>query len=243
MHEVSFKLRHECPYRTLSERFPDVTIREWHRHDCQVLEISTADTPGEELVDAIETIGTVLQTNTSGDDAYVLARSCRCPIEGSIIERFQKHNCVYIPPTVYRRGWEHFTVVGFEEEDVHALLGELDESREIDLLSKTSVERRQLPHSALFSLHRLFAGLTDRQLDALRLALDNGYYDQPRGASTSELAEETTVARATYEEHLRKAENKLLTNVEQFVRLLTETESTDGLRAPSTQYRTPAESD
>ncbi len=220
MHEASFKLRHECPYRDLSERFPDLTVREWHHHDCQVLELSSSAAPGDDLAAAVENLGTVLHSADDGDGLYAVVQSCQCPLDESIVQRFQAHNCVYTPPTVYRRGWEHYTVVGFEERDVHALLAELDESREIDVLSKTSIEERRLPHSSLVSVDRLFADLTDRQLEALRLAMDHGYYDQPRGASTAELAEHTTVARATFEEHLRKAENKLMGNVEQFVRVV-----------------------
>ena len=59
---------------------------------------------------------------------------------------------------------------------------------------------------------KLFDRVTNRQLAALRLALDNGYYEQPRQASVSELAEQTSLARSTFEEHLRKAANKLITN-------------------------------
>lgn len=234
MYEVSFKLRHECPYREFSEQFPGVTIREWHHHDCQVLELSSTTAPSEDLLTEVKHIGEVLHSTTDDNGLYVVAQSCKCPIEKSIIKRFQNHNCVYTPPTIYRQGWEHYTAIGFDEGDIHDLLQVLDESRDIDILSKTSIEERQLPHSTLFSVDRLFAGLTDRQLAALRLALDNGYYNQPRGASTKELAEQTNVARATFEEHLRKAENKLITNIEPFIHLLTEIQTTDilGTRSP-----------
>lgn len=240
MYEASFKLRHECPYREFSERFPDITIREWHHYDCQVLELSSTTAPSEELLEEIRHIGEVLHSTIDDDGVYVVAQSCKCPIEDSIIKGFQAHNCVYTPPTIYRQGWEHYTVIGFDERDIQGVLRELDESRKIDVLSKTSIEERQLPHSTLFSIDRLFAGLTDRQLAALRLALDNGYYNQPRGASTEELAEQTDIARATFEEHLRKAENKLITNVGQFIRLLTETQAPDILGTrPSSSSQIP----
>lgn len=67
----------------------------------------------------------------------------------------------------------------------------------------------------------LFDDLTDRQLAALRLALDAGYYEQPRGSSIRDLADRTSVSRSTFEEHLRKAENKLVSGAGQFLRLLT----------------------
>ncbi|ADD07629.1 HTH-10 family transcription regulator (plasmid) [Natrialba magadii ATCC 43099] len=230
MYEVSFKLRHECPYRGLSEQFPGVSIREWYLQDCQVLEITASDASDDELLKQIDALGTVLHTTADGSDLHVIVQSCACPIEESIIRRFERHNCVHLPPTVYRNGWEHYSVIGFDEADVTALLAELDADREIDVLSKTSIEERHVPHSSLFSVDRLFDGLTERQLEALRIALDAGYYNQPRGASITELAEETTVARATFEEHLRKAENKLVTNAGQFVRLLTEAQG-DVLRS------------
>jgi len=243
MYEASFELRHECPYRSVSEQFPDVTIREWHHSDCQVLEVTGTVAPTDDLLSAIEDIGTVLHDATTGDELYVVARSCRCPIEGSVIERFQAHNCIYVPPTVYQHGWEQYTVIGFEEADIQQLLCDLDADRDIDVLSKTAIERRQLPHSAVFSVDRLFADLTGRQLAALQIALDNDYYDQPRGASTAELAAKTDVARATFEEHLRKAENKLVSNAGQFVRLLTGTDVMREFRADPSQSSPRAGSD
>ncbi|WP_408960357.1 bacterio-opsin activator domain-containing protein [Natrinema sp. 74] len=52
--------------------------------------------------------------------------------------------------------------------------------------------------------------LTPRQHEALMLAFANGYYDWPRDHSGEELAAELGVSYATFSEHLRKAEHKLL---------------------------------
>nr|WP_225307842.1 MULTISPECIES: helix-turn-helix domain-containing protein [unclassified Haloarcula] len=74
-----------------------------------------------------------------------------------------------------------------------------------------------------------------RELAALQLALESGYYEQPRKTSLRELADRTAVARSTYEEHLRKAENKLLTNAGQFFRLVTATSTADPLQVSDQQ--------
>lgn len=229
MYEASFKLRHECPYRDFSEQFPGVTIREWQHSDCQVLEISSSTAPESDLLDAVDDIGTVLHSTQDDDGLYVVAQSCRCSIEDSMVDRFQEHSCIHVPPTVYRQGWEEYSVIAFSEDDIRALLAELDESRDVEVISKTAIDGQQLPHSSVFSVDRLFDGLTDRQLAALQIALDNDYYNQPRGASRAELAAQTDVARATFEEHLRKAENKLVSNVGQFVRLRAETQVMESL--------------
>lgn len=52
--------------------------------------------------------------------------------------------------------------------------------------------------------------LTDRQLTALQRAYLGGYYDQPRTISGDELADSMGVSRATFHQHLRAAERKLL---------------------------------
>lgn len=230
LHEASFQVRHECPYRALSERHPDVTIREWYLSDCQVVEVSTPDEPTDDLVEAVERLGEVLHRSVDDDGLHVVTQSCLCSLEDSIIERFEAHNCLYQPPTVHRHGWEHYSVVAFDEADVRELLADLEADREVEVLSTTSLEVERVPHSLLAPVDRLFEGATDRQLSALRLALERGYYEQPRRTSLRELATETAVARSTFEEHLRKAENKLLTNAGQFLRLVTAT-SADPLRS------------
>jgi len=229
LYQATFRLRHECPYRELSERFPDVTIREWYLSDCQVLEISSQEAPAEELVEEVERLGSILHRSVDDAGLHVVTRACLCSLENSIVGRFEAHNCLYQAPTVHRHGWEQYQLIAFDEADIRALYEDLDADREIEVLSKRGLSESKLPHSMLAPVDRLFDGVTDRQLAALQVALENGYYEQPRGASVSELAEGTTVARATFEEHLRKAENKLIRNAGQFVRLLGETRSDDDL--------------
>jgi len=115
LYEASLRVRHECPYREISERHPDLTIREWPLSDCQVLEISADETPTDRLMEDIDRLGTVL--HESADDAgyHVVTQSCLCSLEESIVDRFEEYNCLYQSPTIYRQGWEHYTVIAFDE--------------------------------------------------------------------------------------------------------------------------------
>ncbi|NKE36667.1 XRE family transcriptional regulator [Natronococcus sp. JC468] len=237
LYEASFRVKHECPYREISERHPDLTIREWYLSDCQVLEITSSETPTDELLEEIDSLGTILHRSVDDSGLHVVTQSCLCSLEGSIIDRFEEYNCLYQPPTIHRQGWEHYSVIAFDEDDVRALIRDLESDRDIDVLSKTAIEEQQIPHSMLAPVDQLFEDLTERQLAALRLALESGYYEQPRKTSLRDLAERTSVARSTYEEHLRKAENKLLTNAGEFLRLVTATSTEDPLYVE--QPRTP----
>jgi predicted DNA binding protein len=53
-------------------------------------------------------------------------------------------------------------------------------------------------------------GLTERQHEALTLALSRGYYESPREVSTAELAEELGIAQPSMSNLLRRAERQLL---------------------------------
>jgi predicted DNA binding protein len=229
LYEASIRVKHECPYREISEHHPDLTIREWPLSDCQVLEITAESTPTDELLADIEQLGTVLHESEDEDGYHVVTQSCLCSLEASIIDRFEEHNCLYQSPTIYRQGWEHYTVVAFDETAVRELLADLRADRDIELLSKTSISDAQVPHSMLAPANQLFDAITDRQLAALQLALERGYYTQPRKTSLRELADRTDVARSTFEEHLRKAENKLLTNAGRYLRLVTANSTGDPL--------------
>jgi len=235
LYEASFRVKHECPYREISEHYPDLTIREWYLSDCQVIEITSPESPADELLEEIDQIGTLLHKSIDNSGLHVVTQSCLCSLEDSIIDRFEQYNCLYQPPTVHRQGWEHYTVIAFDESDVRALLQDLEDDRDIEVLSKTAITEQQIPHSMLAPVDQLFDDVTERQLAALRLALECGYYEQPRKTSLRELAEQTAVARSTYEEHLRKAENKLLTNAGQFLRLVTATSTADPLEVERTR--------
>ncbi|MBI3334087.1 helix-turn-helix domain-containing protein [Candidatus Pacearchaeota archaeon] len=52
--------------------------------------------------------------------------------------------------------------------------------------------------------------LPEKQRQAFRLALKHGYYRWPREADLGKLAQEAGVSVSTFQEHLRKAEARLL---------------------------------
>lgn len=52
--------------------------------------------------------------------------------------------------------------------------------------------------------------MTDRQLEALRMAFHAGYFDWPRNTDAETVAGEMGIAQSTLSQHLRTAERKLL---------------------------------
>lgn len=57
----------------------------------------------------------------------------------------------------------------------------------------------------------LYDHLTERQREIVRKAFEAGYYDWPRECTGEDVAAEFGIASATFSEHIRAAERKLLT--------------------------------
>lgn len=55
--------------------------------------------------------------------------------------------------------------------------------------------------------------LTDRQADVLRTAHEMGYFDRPRDANGSDVADELEISPSTFREHLTAAQRKLLSSI------------------------------
>lgn len=99
----------------------------------------------------------------------------------------------------------------YDAADVVSRFG--DEYPNADLVAK-----RDKPYfTPMFSHreldHALRDRLTDRQREVLQLAHDRGYYEWPRRITQEELAEELDLSAATVTQHLRSAEQKLITMI------------------------------
>jgi len=79
---------------------------------------------------------------------------------------------------------------------------------ELTVVSKLDSERGE-PNTSLSA--RLDGALTARQEEVLQTALYAGYFDWPRDADSTSVAETLDIAQSTFNQHLRAAESNLLT--------------------------------
>lgn len=103
-------------------------------------------------------------------------------------------------------GKEYWTVVCTESrEEIQRKLDRIRTSMdaEIDILAMNSPTNSRDSESSLQKL-------SQRQRQVFKLARREGYYTWPREVSVAELASDSDISKATFLEHLRKAESKLL---------------------------------
>ena len=114
---------------------------------------------------------------------------------------FVSRNLVVVPPVVYDAdGRVRLTVVG-DADDLGALVEEFPERFELTVEEVGDYDRRH---------PTVVADLTDRQLEAVAVAVEVGYYAVPREAGLAAVAEELGCAASTASNHLRKAETRVM---------------------------------
>ncbi len=118
---------------------------------------------------------------------------------GWVVDRILESNCHQIKPLVVSGGTEQWHVVTENVSDVKNLLSSLEEVGEVKV-------RRIGKYTPDKGIH----GLTSKQEHALSLAVEKGYYSWPRKVTLEELAQVAKTSRKVYQEHLRKAEGKLM---------------------------------
>lgn len=123
-----------------------------------------------------------------GDD---LQRVYDADLDGAPIE----------PPTVRSDGWH--------ETKVFKSFETLSEFREVCEANGITVDLQSITNGLVDDESSAY-GLTERQYEALTLALSRGYYDTPRQVSTEALADELGISQPSMSDLLRRAERQLL---------------------------------
>jgi len=108
------------------------------------------------------------------------------------------------PFVVYPNGWEELELASFERKHIEEII-EVSEK-------KFNLKLKYLKKQKLDSLGILsiFPKLTEKQKNAVESAITNGYYEYPRKKDVQDLAKINNLSFSTFQEHLRKAENKLI---------------------------------
>ena len=108
------------------------------------------------------------------------------------------------PVLIDEHGWETLYVSSFNKKVIEKFLKTLEKNYEIKLhfLKQQKVKN--------ISVMQQNPELTDKQKQAMHLAIKHGYYSYPRKISIENLAKLCKLSFSTYHAHLRKAEQKLL---------------------------------
>lgn len=119
------------------------------------------------------------------------------------------HRVFMAKPIVLEKGWEYWTVASWRKKDLTDLYERINSLEGEAHAEIISISKKPLN---LF-LPNALESLTGRQKDTLEAAFKGGYYEFPRKASLEQISSKKGVPRTTFQNHLRKAEKKVISAV------------------------------
>ena len=215
MHEATFRIEGDGAYAAATAG-TDARVELWCNDHCDLLHV-TGGASDEILAHVREAVG-VQERLQRPDELVLITADCLQRHEGDLIETYlARHDCLLLPPLRYARGAKSCRVLALDPANLTACYR--------DLLAagfSVSVERTReietVTHDApLLTLDGVLPDLSARQRETLAIAYDFGYYEIPRETTTAAIADAVGVERRTSEEHLRRAENKLVAAMIEYV--------------------------
>ncbi|MFW9846138.1 MAG: helix-turn-helix domain-containing protein [Candidatus Thorarchaeota archaeon] len=210
--EVVFRARYENPLSEISKDYPSVKIFQWcnDKHDIMELVMQKGEDYGlirNDMSKAVEIVDEI----HNGANTHVITRMCACGGPGTVQNYLGDPSLLLIPPIAYEDGWEHLRLIAFKHENVKKLLSRLQrDGFEVEIIRKKPFDG-YIASSLTLTTDALFSGLTDKQVQALLTAYAQGYFRYPRGSDLQTIASKEKISRTTFLEHLKKAENKIIT--------------------------------
>ena len=108
------------------------------------------------------------------------------------------------PALIDEKGQETINIACFEKKQLNKAIETLEKA------FPTKIYYIQEKKIKNISIVKQNPELTDKQKQAMNLAIKNGYYEYPRKTSIEKLAKLSNLSFSTFHAHLRKAEAKLL---------------------------------
>ncbi len=116
---------------------------------------------------------------------------------------------IFIKPVVIdTKGYEKWEVGSWEKDEIIKFINKVEKKMSHFELLKIE----NIPLDTVF-FPKLMPALTSKQKRAVDLAIEHGYYNTPRKTNLRKLAKFMGISLATFEQHIRAAEQKLIPDI------------------------------
>ncbi|MHA1937770.1 MAG: helix-turn-helix domain-containing protein [Candidatus Thorarchaeota archaeon] len=210
--EVVFRVKYDNPLSEITKDRPSVKIFQWcnDQHDIMELIMPKKEDYGQIRDDMAKAVEIVDEIH-NGANTHVITQMCSCGGPGTVQNYLGDPSLLLIPPIAYENGWEHLRLIAFRHENVKKLLERLrNDGFDVEIIRKKPFDG-YIASSLTLTTDALFSGLTEKQVHALLTAFAQGYFRFPRGSDLQTIASKEKISRTTFLEHLKKAENKIIT--------------------------------
>ncbi|MDH5494285.1 MAG: helix-turn-helix domain-containing protein [Candidatus Bathyarchaeota archaeon] len=139
--------------------------------------------------------------------------------QDTIVRHIGELGILNIFPNLIENSWAYHRLVVFRHEDLEELLRRLENWGWVYKILRKVPFDGFIASSLTLSADALFSDLTKKQIEAMLTAHRHGYYNLPRNADVQTIAAKEKVPRTTFQEHLKKAENKVVGALVPYIQL------------------------
>jgi predicted DNA binding protein len=224
MWECLLGVRHRgCPISDTSASFPAISVQN----------ISKADIPGnrgrrllhlrgdpDDIAEFVETcrnhesVLSLQRVSSDGSrEAYLTAEIEYDDANPSILSILNARGVFHHGGAIsVQRGVEHWLVYSERKTTIQEFVGEIESyDNDVSLYRSVNLVETDRIRNVEFGLQ--LPQLTERQRSTFRTALELGYYDGDSSTTIDDIATDLDLHETTAWEHLKKAENAILTDV------------------------------
>jgi len=217
-HEVLFRVKHKGTLLTLSEKHPSLKIYTWCNKINEFMEVEVGDASEyEEVKWELAKVTKILGESGSGE-IRIIESNCYCTPYNSVEMNVEDLPILVVAPEIITGGWDYYRIILFRHEDFAEVIRRL-EAKEFTVEVLRKMEVKGSLAGSILEADNIFSSLTGKQMNALMRAYSHGYYQLPRGADIQEIAKVERVKRTTFQEHLKKGENKIIERIIPYMRL------------------------
>jgi predicted DNA binding protein len=145
-----------------------------------------------------------LKNNRKVKDYSIKGNQMIALIEGEdAVTHYYIQSLFLIQPVILKKGFEYWEIGSWNRNSLVTFYNQIRKIADVEMLKL----KQEMP--SVFIQHAV-PRLTDKQKNAIELAHELGYYEYPRKVSVEDLAKKANIPRTTFQEHLRKAESKLM---------------------------------
>lgn len=216
--DVALKMtrsKDESIFIDLTRRFPSASVFIWCNRENDVIEIVVRKPEEyplviEEIHAQHARIKDIIEEIVDEHRLYLNLHTCDCMKHNTIVRHIGKLNILNIFPNMIENGWAYHRLIVFKHEALKELLKRLENAEWFyKILRKVPLDGF-VASSLTMSADAVLSGLTEKQMEAILTAHRHGYYNLPRLSDVQTIAAKEKVPRTTFQEHLMKAENKLV---------------------------------
>ena len=220
--EVALKVTFNAFFTELTRRFPSAKVFIWCNRENDVIEVIVRNPEDYPLVmEEIRAlnISEIVEESSDNRRLCLIVHKCHCMLQDTIVRHIGKLDILNIFPNLIENGWVYHRLMVFRHEDLEELLRRLEKWGWVYKILRKVPFDGFIASSLTLTADALFSGLTEKQIDAMLTAYRHGYYNLPRDTDVQTIAAKEKVPRTTFQEHLKKAENKVVAALVPYIKL------------------------